>query len=223
MTTKQKAFRWLLFAWLAVTIWASFFYAPLSQGFAGKMGDAPQSSRIVFFHVPLAVASFVAFLAAAVWSGALPLEASCHRRSPRSGRHRGGHGVLRAGHGHRRGVVEGAVGRLLELGPAAVEHRPGAALSTAPISACAAPSKTARCALACRRSTPCSASWSRRSSSSSCRAWPAFSLHPKPGGAEMDPEIGRVVLASITGFTALFFWMASLRRRSLDLDLETID
>jgi heme exporter protein C len=48
----------------------------------------------------------------------------------------------------------------------------------------------------------------------------SFSLHPKPGGAEMDPAIGTVVLTSIAGFTALFFWMASLRRRVLDLDVE---
>jgi heme exporter protein C len=40
----------------------AFFYAPLAQDFIG------QSSRILFFHVPMAWVSFVAFLAAGVWS-----------------------------------------------------------------------------------------------------------------------------------------------------------
>jgi len=55
---------WLLWLWMAVVLWAAFFYAPLAAGFIG------QSSRILFFHVPLAWTAFVAFLAAAWWSGA---------------------------------------------------------------------------------------------------------------------------------------------------------
>jgi heme exporter protein C len=54
---------WLLWLWMAVVIWAAFYYAPLAQGFLG------QSSRILFFHVPMAWTSFVAFFAAAWWSG----------------------------------------------------------------------------------------------------------------------------------------------------------
>jgi heme exporter protein C len=53
---------WLLWLWMAVVLWASFFYAPLAAGFIG------QSSRILFFHVPLAWTSFIAFFAAAYWS-----------------------------------------------------------------------------------------------------------------------------------------------------------
>ena len=53
---------WLLWLWVAVTIWAAFFYSPLAAGFVG------QSSRILFFHVPLAWTSFIAFFAAAFWS-----------------------------------------------------------------------------------------------------------------------------------------------------------
>jgi len=54
--------RWALWLWIALAILGAFFYAPLAQDFIG------QSSRILFFHVPMAWASFVAFLAAGVWS-----------------------------------------------------------------------------------------------------------------------------------------------------------
>ncbi|MEO8502898.1 MAG: cytochrome c biogenesis protein CcsA [Acidobacteriota bacterium] len=53
---------WLLWVWISITILAAFFYAPLAAGFIGE------SSRILFFHVPMAWTSFVAFLAAGVWS-----------------------------------------------------------------------------------------------------------------------------------------------------------
>src|SRR6185436_8617232 len=54
--------RWLLWAWMALAIAGAFLYAPLAKDFIG------QSSRILFFHVPMAWGSFVAFLAASVWS-----------------------------------------------------------------------------------------------------------------------------------------------------------
>lgn len=54
--------RWALWLWIALAILGAFFYAPLAQDFIG------QSSRILFFHVPMAWASFVAFLTAGVWS-----------------------------------------------------------------------------------------------------------------------------------------------------------
>jgi len=56
------AFAWLLWAWISAVIVAAFAWAPLAEGFVG------QSSRILFFHVPAAWVSFVAFLAAGVWS-----------------------------------------------------------------------------------------------------------------------------------------------------------
>ncbi|HSM51953.1 MAG TPA: 2-vinyl bacteriochlorophyllide hydratase [Thermoanaerobaculia bacterium] len=58
----RRILPWLLWLWLALVIWAAFFYAPLAEGFVG------QSSRILFFHVPVAWVSFVAFLAAGAWS-----------------------------------------------------------------------------------------------------------------------------------------------------------
>jgi heme exporter protein C len=47
---------------MAVVIWAAFHWAPLAEGFKG------QSSRILFFHVPMAWVSFVAFMTAGVQS-----------------------------------------------------------------------------------------------------------------------------------------------------------
>jgi heme exporter protein C len=49
---------WLLWLWIALAIVGAFAWAPLAQGFKG------QSSRILFFHVPMAWTSFVAFLTA---------------------------------------------------------------------------------------------------------------------------------------------------------------
>ncbi|HSG39032.1 MAG TPA: cytochrome c biogenesis protein CcsA, partial [Thermoanaerobaculia bacterium] len=53
---------WLLWLWIAAVILGAFYYAPLAAGFLGE------SSRILFFHVPMAWVSFVAFIAAGVWS-----------------------------------------------------------------------------------------------------------------------------------------------------------
>jgi heme exporter protein C len=53
---------WLLWLWLSAVIVGAFLYAPLAKGFIG------QSSRILFFHVPMAWVSFVAFIAAGIWS-----------------------------------------------------------------------------------------------------------------------------------------------------------
>ena len=53
---------WLLWLWISAVVVGAFFYAPLAQGFIGE------SSRILFFHVPMAWVSFVAFIAAGVWS-----------------------------------------------------------------------------------------------------------------------------------------------------------
>lgn len=62
MDPMKKTLPWLLWLWISAVIVGAFYYAPLAQGFKGK------SSRILFFHVPIAWVSFVAFIAAAVWS-----------------------------------------------------------------------------------------------------------------------------------------------------------
>jgi heme exporter protein C len=53
---------WLLWLWMAAVIVAAFHWAPLAKDFLG------QSSRILFFHVPMAWVSFVAFMTAGVAS-----------------------------------------------------------------------------------------------------------------------------------------------------------
>ncbi|HZF08927.1 MAG TPA: cytochrome c biogenesis protein CcsA [Thermoanaerobaculia bacterium] len=53
---------WALWLWTALVIWAAFFYAPPAAGFIGY------SSRILYFHVPLAWTAFIAFFVAAYWS-----------------------------------------------------------------------------------------------------------------------------------------------------------
>jgi heme exporter protein C len=58
----RKTLLWLLWLWMVVVIVAAFHWAPLAKDFLGE------SSRILFFHVPMAWVSFVAFMAAGVWS-----------------------------------------------------------------------------------------------------------------------------------------------------------
>ncbi len=68
---------WLLWLWISLCIVGAFLYAPVvTQGF-----QTPGSSRILFFHVPMAWASFLGFLGAAVWSVRYLL-----RRDPRHDR-----------------------------------------------------------------------------------------------------------------------------------------
>jgi heme exporter protein C len=58
----RRALVTLLWLWMAVVIWAAFAWAPLAMGFKGE------SSRILFFHVPMAWVSFMAFMTAGVQS-----------------------------------------------------------------------------------------------------------------------------------------------------------
>ena len=59
----RQALRWILWLTLALVIVAAFGGATKpAKGFLGETG------RILYFHVPNAWASFVAFLAAGVWS-----------------------------------------------------------------------------------------------------------------------------------------------------------
>jgi len=57
MTDKAAVgiWHWLLGAWMVLVIYGAFFYAPTAQGFVGE------SARIVFFHVPQAWVSVLAF------------------------------------------------------------------------------------------------------------------------------------------------------------------
>ncbi len=54
--------KWVLLAWLVVVILAAFLYVRPAEGFEGE------SSKIVFFHVPMAWIAVLAFLSSCVWS-----------------------------------------------------------------------------------------------------------------------------------------------------------
>lgn len=58
----RRLLPWVLWLWISAVIFGAFYYAPLAAQFIG------QSSRILFFHVPMAWTSFVGFVAAGVWS-----------------------------------------------------------------------------------------------------------------------------------------------------------
>ncbi len=55
---------WLLWLLIAATVAGSYLFAPPMKSFVG----GGESSRILFFHVPMAWTAFVAFIAAGVWS-----------------------------------------------------------------------------------------------------------------------------------------------------------
>jgi heme exporter protein C len=58
----SEILKWVLLVWLAGVIVAAFFYVQPAQGFIGE------SSRIVFFHVPMAWVAVLAFLLSCVTS-----------------------------------------------------------------------------------------------------------------------------------------------------------
>lgn len=55
---------WLLWLLISAAIVGAYVFAPPMKGFVG----GGESSRILFFHVPMAWTSFVAFVAAGIWS-----------------------------------------------------------------------------------------------------------------------------------------------------------
>lgn len=59
----RMVLRWILWLWIALVIVGAFL--PITQPAQGFIG---QTGRILFFHVPMAWVSFVAFIAAGVWS-----------------------------------------------------------------------------------------------------------------------------------------------------------
>jgi heme exporter protein C len=58
----SEVLKWVLLVWLAGVIAAAFFYVRPAEGFIGE------SSRIVFFHVPMAWIAVLAFLVSCISS-----------------------------------------------------------------------------------------------------------------------------------------------------------
>jgi heme exporter protein C len=52
----RELLKWVLLLWLGLVIWGAFLYVPPADKFVGE------SSRIVFFHVPMAWVAVLAFL-----------------------------------------------------------------------------------------------------------------------------------------------------------------
>ena len=209
---------WLLWLWICGLIWAAF-QAPLSVGFAGIDGQNPQSSRIVFFHVPIAIASFVGFLAAAWWS-ALYL---WKRRAVSD------HAAVAAIEVSLLfcvlATVTGAVWSKVQWGAYWNWDPRQTSMALALVFYGAY--------LTLRGAIEDPENRARISAAYAVLGFivapflyfimprlASFSLHPKPAGAEMDASIGRVVVAGIVAFTALFFWIQSQRRRILTIEAD---
>ena len=218
--TAASAFRLLLWLWLAAVIVGAFEYAPLAAKFIG------QSSRILFFHVPMAWAAFTAFIAAGVYS----------LRYLFGGRAPGSYRQVRHDRAARAAIELGLLFGVLATITGAVWARImwGAYWNRDPrqISILAAlifygaylalrdavedAEKSARLAAAYAVLglvvTPFFFFVMPRIAD--------FTLHPEPvinarGRVEMNPRMLQVLLASGAGFTALFFWLHDLRTRVL--------
>lgn len=207
---------WLLWLWTCGVIWAAF-QAPLSVGFAGTDGQSPQTSRIVFFHVPMAVASFIGFLAAAWWSMLY-----LWKRRPGAD-----HAAVAAVEVSLLfcvlATVTGAMWSKVQWGAYWNWDPRQTSMALALVFYGAY--------LTLRGAIEDPENRARISAAYAVLGFivapflyfimprlASFSLHPKPAGAEMEASIGRVVVASILGFTALFFWIQSQRRRILTLE-----
>lgn len=210
----RKALSWLLFLWISGVILAALLAAPMSAGFSGLAGDSPQSSRIVYFHVPLAVASFVGFLAAGVWSALYLIRRREHhdRASQAAIEVSLVFAVL--------ATVTGAVWAKVQWGAYWNWDPRQTSIALALVFYGAY--------LTLRGAVEDGETRARLASVYSVLGlvvapflyfvmprMASFSLHPTPGTAEMASPILSVVLAGIVGFTALLFWMQSLRRRVL--------
>ena len=195
---------WLLWLWMSLVIVGAFFYAPAAEHFR-----VPGSSRIVFFHVPMAWTSFLAFIAAAVWSLMYLV-----RRNPRHDRS--------AAVAIQIGLLTGAVWAKIEWG-AWWNWDPRQTSILASLLFYAA-------YLALRQSVEEPEKRARLSAAYAMLGlvitpflfWIVpritFSLHPDPvvnssGKVEMDPRIQHVLYASGLGFATLFFWLHNLQRR----------
>jgi heme exporter protein C len=218
---KKNALPWLLWLWIAAVIVGAFDYAPLAAKFIG------QSSRILFFHVPMAWAAFVAFITAGVYSLRYLVGATVP----------GGHRDPRHDRGARAAIELGMLFGVLATVTGAVWSRimwnswwnwdprqtsivmalifNGAYLALR--DAVDDAEKRARLAAAYAVLglvvTPFFFFVVPRIT---------FSLHPEPvinasGKIQMESRMLQVLLASGAGFTALFFWLHRLRTGLLAL------
>jgi heme exporter protein C len=207
---------WLLWLWIALVIAGAFYYAPLAQGFLG------QSSRILFFHVPMAWVSFVAFVHAGVSS----VRFLAGNRDPQHDRS----GAAAVELGLLFGVLATATGAIW------ARVMWGAYWNWDPRQTSILIALLFYAAYLALRGAVADASTRARLSA----AYGAlglvvapflffvlprlgFTLHPEPvvntaGKLEVESRMLQVLVASAVGFSVLYFWMHSLRRRALALE-----
>ncbi len=207
---------WLLWLWISIVIWAAFFYAPgAAEGF-----QVPESYRILFFHVPMAWASFAGFIASAVWSLRYVVK--------RDLRH-----DLAAQAAIQLGILFGVLATVTGAVWARIEW--GAYWNWDPRQTSLLISLLFYGAyLALRGAVDDPEKRARLSAAYAILGlvvtpflyWIVpritFSLHPEPvvnaeGQSQMSSDISRVLMASGIGFTCLFFWMHNLLTRLLAL------
>lgn len=209
---------WLLWLWIGLAIAAGFVLAPPLAGFVG----GGESSRILFFHVPMAWTSFVAFLAAGVWS-ALYL----WRRDRR-------HDLAAAA-----AVEIGLVFCVLATASGAIWARVewGAFWNWDPRQLTITVALVYYAAYLALRSQVDDAEVRARLAGAYAvlglfvapflffvaPRLATFSLHPEPvinpeGEVRMDPSVLALLLAGSLGFMVLFFWLQSLATRLAVLD-----
>src|ERR1700724_4633541 len=210
---------WLLWLWLAAVIVGAFEYAPLAAKFIG------QSSRILFFPVPMAWAACTAFLTAGVYSVRY-LFGGRSQGSPRDPRH---------DRAARAAIELGLLFGLLATVTGAVWSRImwGAYWNWDPRQTSIVMALIFNGAyLALRDAVEDAEKRARLAAAYAALGLVVtpffffvvpritFSLHPEPvinarGRVEMDPRMLQVLLASGAGFMALFFWLHDLRTRVL--------
>jgi heme exporter protein C len=211
MEPVRKLLAWLLWLWIALVIAGAFLYAPLARGFIG------QSSRILFFHVPMAWVSFVAFIAAGIWS----LRFLFFGRDPRHDR--------AAAVAVELGVVFGVLATITGALWARVMW--GAYWNWDPRQTSIVVALLFYGAyLALRSSLEDADQRARLSAAYAVLGLVVapffffimprimFSLHPQSvinaqGKVEMESRMVQVLLAGSAGFTALFFWIHNLQCR----------
>jgi heme exporter protein C len=209
---------WLLWLWLGLAIVAAYVLAPPMSGFVG----GGESSRILFFHVPMAWTAFVAFLAAGVWSARyLWRRDRRHDRAAAAAVEIGLVFCILA-------TVSGAIWAKVEWG-AFWNWDPRQLSITVALVYYAA-------YLALRGQVADAEVRGRVAGAYAVLGLfvapflffvaprlAAFSLHPQPvvnpeGELQMDPAILWVLLAGSLGFTVLFFWLHNLATRLAALE-----
>ena len=215
------AFAVTLWLWLCAVIVAAFHWAPLAAGFKGD------SSRILFFHVPMAWVSFVAFMTAGV-------------QSVRYLAGRSEQSDARLDRSAAAAVELGMVFALLATVTGSIWARImwGSFWNWDPRESAIVVALLFYAAyLALRRAVVDDDARARL-----CAVYAAlglavspflyfvlprlgFTLHPEPvintqGKMEVEARMLTVLLASAAGFTALFFWMHSMRCRLAALAAE---